>query len=113
MRKHAPSLRVCVYEGWKSLQKGIEKEHAATVKRSLKSTERKKRRASEKLVRKTSRKYAKKNGGGRGKRQSDINEMSSDSESEEEVQEESSLEICQRRFVEYVRLHDVVVTTYK
>ncbi|WWC67711.1 uncharacterized protein I206_101623 [Kwoniella pini CBS 10737] len=32
MEKHAPSLRVCVYEGWKSLQKGVEKQRAARMR---------------------------------------------------------------------------------
>ena len=114
MRHHAPSLRVCVYEGWKSLQKGIEKQHSASIRRYNAHIENKKRQSSEIFRRKTVNKYAKLNGGNKVKVEDRIGGDGGeyDNEVKEDVREETSLEICQRQFVAYVRAHDVVVTTY-
>ncbi|ORX34384.1 SNF2 family N-terminal domain-domain-containing protein [Kockovaella imperatae] len=107
MRRHAPELRVCVYEGWKSLQKGIGKTRAARIKaREAKSA---KRKLAEYM--KVKAKYRKSNRGSRVKKDPD-EETSEDEEEEQDDDEETSLHFCQRKFVEYVRAHDVVVTTY-
>ena len=110
MRVHAPSVRVCVYEGWKSLQKGIQAEHD----RVQKAAEKRKRLQHGGARRETVRKYQRAN----GKRVK--MELTPDTSDEEEGEvevvgppAESSLDITQRKFVEYVRAHDVVVTTYQ
>lgn len=58
------------------------------------------------------RKYSRTNGGARVKVESDDEDEDADEE-EETTGQESLLEITQRQFVEYVRAHDVVITTYK
>ncbi|WRT65006.1 uncharacterized protein IL334_001947 [Kwoniella shivajii] len=108
MQRHAPTLRVCVYEGWKSLQKGVEKQRAARMK----AAEANKKRQAVAFRNETRNKYVKPNGGGKIK-------VESGGEDDDDVKpgnggaEEGTLQVTQRQFVEYVRAHDVVVTTYQ
>lgn len=97
---------MCVYEGWKSLQQGVEKQRdARRTARARKELEQKKRKAAA-FRGQTRRKYAKGNAGLAIK-------MESDEENQGDEQEEGTLQVTQRQFVDYVRAHDVVVTTYQ
>jgi E3 ubiquitin-protein ligase SHPRH len=109
MRVHSPSVRVCVYEGWKSLEKGIQAEHG----RSQRAADARKRIRNDTSRRQTVRKYKKANGRGVKVELSPDTSDTSDEEEEQEKPAESSLEITQRKFVDYVRAHDVVITTYQ
>nr|XP_019047438.1 E3 ubiquitin-protein ligase SHPRH [Kwoniella bestiolae CBS 10118]OCF26368.1 E3 ubiquitin-protein ligase SHPRH [Kwoniella bestiolae CBS 10118] len=113
MQRHAPTLRVCVYEGWKSLQKGVEKQRAARMK----VVEVEKKRKAVAFRDQTRSKYAKSNASRRVKVENDRDpiEIDDDDEVKPELQEEEegTLQVTQRQFVEYVRAHDVVVTTYQ
>jgi E3 ubiquitin-protein ligase SHPRH len=106
-------MRVCVYEGWKSLQKGLEKQRAAYNTARTKSQ----KRNNEEFRKETVRKYARLNGGRRVKVEIESDSAYSEQDEEEDsldsdFVEESSLERTRRLFVDYVRAHDVVVTTY-
>ena len=102
IRRHSPGLRVCVYSGWKSLQKGIQKRQDEAIKKE-------KKRSPDHFVERTVSKYQRLNGG-HGQQ---VKVEEDDYDEEEEVTPvESSLEICQKQFLEYVCAHDVVVTTY-
>ncbi|OXB37227.1 E3 ubiquitin-protein ligase SHPRH [Cryptococcus neoformans] len=106
IQRHAPTIRVCVYEGWKSLQQGVEKQRDARRKaRARKELEQKKRKAAA-FRGQTRRKYVKSNDGLAIKEESDEENDLDDEE------EEGTLQVTQRQFVGYVRAHDVVVTTY-
>jgi len=96
-----------VYEGWKSLQKGIQTQRSANVQAFDRAMLHKKRKHGSAFMKKTVNKYQKLNEGESVKMESE-----EEDEEEEEVTNESSLEICQRQFVEYVRAHDIVLTTY-
>jgi E3 ubiquitin-protein ligase SHPRH len=123
MRTHAPHLRVCVYEGWRTLQRGVERQKAAANRSINAKIEAKRKRQSESLRRSTVRKYSRTNGGARVKIESDDeDEDEGEGEDEDEDEDEgddvktgheSLLEVTQRQFVEYVWAHDVVITTYK
>ena len=108
-----------MYEGWRSLQKGIDRRHYEQIKARKISTESKRKRNNERFRQQTIRKYSKSNNGGRVKKDPDASYGDdsdadpNDSESEDETPLESMIEICQREFVAYVRAHDVVITTYK
>lgn len=95
-----------MYDGWKSLQKGIETQRQAGKHAEMKNNELKKRKANEQLRRKTVKKYA------RGENGEPIKAEEEEEEVVPDVVAESSLDICQRQFVDYVRAHDVVITTY-
>jgi E3 ubiquitin-protein ligase SHPRH len=122
MRTHAPHLRVCVYEGWRTLQRGVERQKAATNRSINAKIEAKRKRQSESLRRSTVKKYSRTNGGSRVKIESDDEGENEDEDEDEDEDDEgndvkagheSLLEVTQRQFVEYVRAHDVVITTYK
>ena len=117
MQKHAPTLRVCVYEGWKSLQKGIKRQNAV----SSKARDNEKRK-NERFRKETVNKYARLNGGHRqvieqssepGYSEAEYHEDGESSNSSFGDRSESTLARTQRQFVAYVRAHDVVVTTYQ
>jgi len=110
MRRHAPSLRVCIYEGWKSLAKVFERDHQAIVKLRQAKAEKKKREAADKFRKQTVRKYSKSGNGSRVKVESDIENEDDDTE---EAEIEGTAVKTQRLFVDYIRAHDVVITTYK
>lgn len=108
IRRHCPTMRVCVYQGWQSLQKAIKRQRDLNVRAVTEALELKKRKSLEIFTAKTVKKYKMLNGA--------VLIKSEHEEAEEEepaVQDVSSLEICQKQFVEYVRAHDVVLTTYK
>ncbi|KAK8846764.1 hypothetical protein IAR55_005852 [Kwoniella newhampshirensis] len=113
MQRHAPSLRICVYEGWKSLQRGVEKQRAARLKAQGVKAQAEKKRKNAQFRNQTRKKYAKSKGGDRIKQESD-NEDDDDviATQASVVEEEGTLQVTQRQFVEYVRAHDVVITTY-
>ncbi|OCF41195.1 hypothetical protein I317_05025 [Kwoniella heveanensis CBS 569] len=115
MQRHAPTLRVCVYEGWKSLQKGVDKQRAARLKVQGAKAEATRKRKAEQLRNQTRAKYARKFDGTRVKSElEDAEDVAvADVKDEESVDEEGTLQVTQRQFVEYVRAHDVVVTTYQ
>ncbi|WVQ97832.1 hypothetical protein IAU59_004947 [Kwoniella sp. CBS 9459] len=110
MQRHAPTLRVCVYDGWKSLQKGVDKQRAARLKAQGAKAEAYRKRKAEQLRNQTRAKYAKQFDGTRAK--SEVEDEEFEIKDEEPVEEEGTLQVTQRQFVEYVRAHDVVVTTY-
>lgn len=107
-----------MYPGWKALQNIVDKRRSAAV--SAHKRAKRYRSAGETFRNKTVRKYQKLNHREKIKREGTLS-SSSEEDSEDEIQfqgtgkegePESSLEICQRLFVDYVRAHDVVVTTY-
>ena len=97
-----------MYEGWKSLQKGIQAQRNATIQAVSRAELSKKRKSDAAFRLNILKKYQRLNGNERVKVES-----SEEAEEVDEVRDESSLEICQRQFVEYVRAHDIVLTTYK
>ncbi|ORY26908.1 SNF2 family N-terminal domain-domain-containing protein [Naematelia encephala] len=103
IQRHAPTLRVCVYDGWRALQKSVEKMQAATIKQRAA----KKRKRTERFRTKTAQKYRRLNGG-----PVKSESLKSESESDESDSEDSLLDMTQREFLNYVRAHDVVITTY-
>ena len=117
MRSHAPSLRVCVYEGWKSLHKDNENQRTAYAK----ARDAVRKRKNEQSRRDVVNKYARLNGGRRMKVDvvghdvctEGTGTIEEDASDEGDIQEESTLERTQRLFVDHVRAHDVVVTTYQ
>lgn len=89
------------------MQQGVEKQRDARRKaRARKELEQKKRKAAA-FRGQTRRKYAKGNDGLAIKMESDEENYQDDE------QEEGTLQVTQRQFVDYVRAHDVVVTTYQ
>lgn len=116
MHNHAPSLRICVYPGWKVLMAQLE------AKRKDARNARKKRDASE-LKRKTKRmrnetraKYAKGRNGDRVKVEMESSDDSDEEEDGNDGSEEphlSLLALTQQAFLDYIRGHDVVITTYQ
>ncbi|WWC87137.1 uncharacterized protein L201_002023 [Kwoniella dendrophila CBS 6074] len=117
MQRHAPTLRVCVYEGWKSLQKGVEKQRAVR----LRAAEAEKKRKAVAFRDQTRTKYTRTNANKRVKVEPevdqneviDVDAATADKKPEVSVEEEGTLQVTQRQFVEYVRAHDIVVTTYQ
>ncbi len=112
MHAHSPHLRVCVYEGWKLLQKGVQQERAAHNKVHAATQKRK----NEDFRNQTISKYTRLNGSRRVKVEtpsdSDYTGSSETPAIDAEVEKESTLDSTQRMFVDYVRAHDVVVTSY-
>lgn len=100
---------MCVYEGWKSLQKGVERQRAA----NFKAYEALKKRKNEQFRKETVNKYARLNDGSRVKVEQAIDDYYDEGQiPEEDVPLEGTLDRTQRLFVDYVRAHDVVVTSY-
>lgn len=116
MATHAPSLRVCVYTGWKTLLEGVEKRTSANVKERKAKDKAKRKRDNDRVRAQTVQKYRRHAGGHRVKAESEDVHTSSDSENEDSdgVTGGDSLQHrTQRLFVDYIRAHDVVIATYK
>jgi E3 ubiquitin-protein ligase SHPRH len=109
MATHAPSLRVCVYTGWKSLLDGVEKRTSAGIRERKDNAKRK--RASDRARAQIKRKYRKDSEGGRVKVESDEEGEEVDDD-DDDPSAESLQHRTQRMFVDFVRAHDVVITTY-
>lgn len=115
---HAPGVRVCVYEGWKTLQKVVEKYvNAATRERQRKEKlDAKRKRTNDILRRQTIKKYQKGADGRKVKIEPDSEDEFEPNLDEDEEEGErldgDILETTQRLFVDYVRGHDIVITTY-
>ncbi|ODO03141.1 hypothetical protein I350_05986 [Cryptococcus amylolentus CBS 6273] len=113
IRRHAPTLRVCVYDGWQSLQRGVEKQRDAQKRiRAKKETERK-RKAQEQSRNNTRNKYAKTSNGQAVKSEHHEEKAEVDDQEEEDGTPETILDITQSQFLEHVRSHDIVITTYQ
>jgi E3 ubiquitin-protein ligase SHPRH len=109
MATHAPSLRVCVYTGWKGLLASVEKRGAKDAKARNQSALAKRKKVNDRQRANTVRKYQR---GTSGRVKVEI-EDEGDSD-EDEIEGGESLPVrTQRLFVEYVLAHDVVITTYK
>ncbi|WWD22076.1 hypothetical protein CI109_106565 [Kwoniella shandongensis] len=93
MQRHAPSLRICVYEGWKSLQKGVEKQRAARLKAQGAKNDAAKKRKNAQFRNQTRKKYAKSNGGARVKQESDEEDGEEDVAVVVDVEEEVSQDL--------------------
>jgi len=114
MATHAPSLRVCVYTGWKGLLASVKKRGAHDTKARHQSTLAKREKDNDKKRARTVKKYQRGNSGARVKIELDDDEYGGDSDEEDGIMDEESLPLrTQRLFVDYVRAHDVVITTYK
>ncbi|WVR04446.1 hypothetical protein IAU60_001449 [Kwoniella sp. DSM 27419] len=109
MHRHAPTIRVCVYEGWQSLQKGVEKQRAARLRAQNAKAAAQKKRKAEQHRDQIRAKYVRGGAGRRVKVEDVIEVIDDDGEAEEE---EGTLQVTQAQFVDYVRAHDVVITTY-
>ena len=90
------------------MERAIQQQHHVGVKAYKRALENKKRKVAENFRRKTVNKYQRLNAGTRVKTEED-----DESEDDTVLTHESSLDLCQRQFVEYVRAHDIVITTYK
>lgn len=131
MQTHAPGLRICVYQGWKSLIKGIRQRRRVDARQNEVSRAAAQKRKRQALREETVRKYAR---GPRGNKVKSENATAGDpacasvatesqaievaDEDEEGLTEDgndemSLLAVTERAFIEYVRGHDVVITTYK
>ena len=101
-----------MYEGWKPLIKGLTGQRAAASKaRNAKTHEKRKRQFAD-YRKSVQKKYQRLNSGSRVKREEDEDDSDYE-EDHEDPSEENSLAACQRQFLDYVRVHDVVLTTYK
>jgi E3 ubiquitin-protein ligase SHPRH len=114
MNNHAPNLRICVYPGWKELVNQLQLKRQAAARAQQKREAESRKRKSKKWRNNTRRKYAK----GRNNERVDV-EMESSDESEDEDTTANDgthstlLALTQQAFLEYVRGHDVVITTYQ
>ena len=109
MATHAPSLRVCVYTGWKGLLASVEKRGAKNAKARNQSALAKRKKVNDRARANTVKKYQRGSSGARVKV-----EIDDEGDSDEEDEGEESLPVrTQKLFVEYVLAHDVVITTYK
>ena len=110
MATHAPSLRVCVYTGWKGLLASVEKRGAKDAKARNQSALAKRKKVNDRQRANTVKKYQRGTSGARVKVEIDDEEDSD----EDDLEGGESLPVrTQRLFVEYVMAHDVVITTYK
>ncbi|CAK9783442.1 hypothetical protein CC85DRAFT_282178 [Cutaneotrichosporon oleaginosum] len=110
INNHAPNLRICIYPGWKALLAQLRAKRSVIAKTQLKrEAENRKRKAKD--LRNTARlKYAK----GSGNQRIEVEMESSDeTQAEEDGEPISLLSLTQLAFLDYVRGHDVVVTTYQ
>ncbi|EIW68737.1 hypothetical protein TREMEDRAFT_71902 [Tremella mesenterica DSM 1558] len=110
MKKHAPTLRVCVYGGWKSLQKGILKRQDEYRKRIEVKDKLKRKRESEATRNKIVTKYTKSRRGEKVK--VEIEEQEDIKPGEQDLDEGAVLPLTQKGFIDYLRAHDIVITTY-
>lgn len=110
MATHAPSLRVCVYGGWKSLLDSVAKRTSMDVKDSKARVSAKRKRDNEMRRARTVQKYQKGTTGAAIKVETGDEE---DSDEENVAQSETLQQRTQRLFLEFVRAHDVVITTYQ
>lgn len=108
MATHAPSLKVCVYTGWKTLLDGVAKRSVVDRAENKARMSAKRKRDNDRQRAKTVRKYQKPT---KGKGVKIEPEDPSDSEDEELLVEDLQ-QRTQRMFVDFVRAHDVVITTY-
>ncbi|KAL7424578.1 hypothetical protein Q5752_000262 [Cryptotrichosporon argae] len=140
MARHAPKLRVCVYTGWKVLQSEVERSRAAARKRNKAAKDNKEKAVAQAYLERTRNKYAKTGKGTKAAKQETIDESEGEEEAvcgkrrraprrkpikvkepseeaaeptEEAAEDDSLLHLVQSGFVDYVRAHDVVVTTYQ
>jgi E3 ubiquitin-protein ligase SHPRH len=109
---HAPGIRVCVYEGWQSLRSGLTKYTNASQRERQKKMDIKRKRVNDKLRKETMQKYQKSVTGTRVKNEPGVDHKSDGETDSDDESEESVVDITQRLFVDYVRGHDVVITTY-
>jgi E3 ubiquitin-protein ligase SHPRH len=110
MATHAPSLRVCVYTGWKGLLASVEKRGANSAKARNQSAVAKRKKVNDRARANTVKKYQRGTSGARVKVEFDDE---GDSDDDDLADEESLPARTQKLFVEYVLAHDVVITTYK
>ena len=114
MATHAPSLRVCVYTGWKGLLASVKKRSAQSTKAKNQSTLAKRKKANDRQRAQTVKKYQRGTFGARVKIERDDDDYGEESDEDDDMLGEESLPLrTQRLFVDYVRAHDVVITTYK
>jgi E3 ubiquitin-protein ligase SHPRH len=115
MATHAPSLRVCVYTGWKVLLASVQKRGKVDSKARRLSDIAKRRRQNDKARARNVKKYQKENSGARVKVEAGADDGNDeDSDEDDDMSDEESLQRrTQRLFVDYVLAHDVVITTYK
>lgn len=112
MAKHAPSLRVCVYPGWKPLIDQVSATRKKAVREREINVKREQKRKNTRVRNETRAKFAKGNGG-QGINMAIEVEDASDEEDKPDISDESLLELTQRMWIDYVRGHDVVITTYQ
>ena len=110
MATHAPSLRVCVYTGWKGLLASVEKRGAKSAKARNQSALAKRKKVNDRARANTVNKYQRGTSGARVKVEF---EDDGDSDDDDLDGEEPLPVRTQKLFVEYVLAHDVVITTYK
>lgn len=115
MNTHAPNLRICVYPGWKTLIAQLEVKRKAIAKAQRQREAASQKRKSQQMRNNTRRKYVK----NRNHKRVDV-EMESIDESDDEVgagndgtHHTTLLALTQQAFLDYVRGHDVVITTYQ
>lgn len=115
MNAHAPSLRICEYPGWKTLIAQVEKKRNANIRQRVKQAADKQKRKMKQFRNETRRKYAKGKDGKKVPLEMEDEGLSDDEEDiiASNLDEESLLEHTQRAFLDYVRGHDVVITTYQ
>jgi E3 ubiquitin-protein ligase SHPRH len=114
MATHAPSLRVCVYTGWKTLLEGVDRRTNSDAKERKAKDKAKRKKENDRVRAQTVQKYRKNASGNRVKMESDYSDMDSDDEDEDDDELGESLQQrTQKLFVDYVRAHDVVIATYK
>lgn len=111
--KHAPCLRVGVYPGWKPLINQVRTRRRKAAKERERSAKKRQKRQNSRIRNATRAKFIKGPGGERVKVKLEEDEAGSENDDEDEDTEESLLDLTQRAWIEFVRGHDIVITTYQ
>lgn len=116
MNKHAPNLRICVYPGWKVIISQLEAKRKDAEKQRRKRDADFLKRKSKQQRNQTRAKYSKGRDGERVKVEMETSDESDDDDDAAAADDEahiSLLTLTQAAFLDYVRGHDVVITTYQ
>lgn len=103
-----------MYTGWKTLLASVKKRDGINRDFDTKAAKAKRKKENDKKRAKTVRKYQKGGSGARVKIELDDEAYGEESDDDDAPINEESLAVrTQRLFVDFVRAHDVVITTYR
>lgn len=113
MINHAPNLRICVYPGWKTMIKQLEGKRSDARRLHKQREANNLKRKTKRMRNQTRAKYAKGRNGERVEVDMESSDESDDEDDIDDGDQLSLLKLTQQAFLEYVRGHDVVITTYQ